>query len=250
MYVTIAGATAGGKLEPANGSHVISDVGTPANTFTLTGIDTAGGTAQTTGVTATPTPALGHGYINLSVQDADSERLTSLEVYYDKLAIFSTDAIQTMGGRPGSAAERLCPAFTRHRHHRAAVDVAIRFRRRAVSGRVRHPLDEGKDSSNSAAVSDIGSPIDRTDRPHRPPRRPGIFQQGHRAAGAAGRQVLDGLPKDIIYVLSYFPGPKITAWSTTRCRLRHRLRGGLRRRHLLPLGQRALHLWRRRRARL
>lgn len=36
----------------------------------------------------------GHGYINLSLQDSDSETLTALEVYYDKLAVFSSEAIQ------------------------------------------------------------------------------------------------------------------------------------------------------------
>ena len=45
----------------------------------------------------------GAGYINLSLQDADSERLTSLEVYYDKLAIFSTEAIQVWAVDPDPA---------------------------------------------------------------------------------------------------------------------------------------------------
>src|SRR6185436_7806204 len=36
----------------------------------------------------------GHGFINLSLQNAGSESLTSLEGYSDKLAIFSSEAIQ------------------------------------------------------------------------------------------------------------------------------------------------------------
>jgi Phage tail tube protein len=54
MIVVIAGATGTGMTN-ANGSHAISSVGTPANTFTLTGVDTSTGAApQTTGVTADP----------------------------------------------------------------------------------------------------------------------------------------------------------------------------------------------------
>ena len=57
MTVTIAGA-AGTGMTAANGSWVISSVGTPANTFTLTGVNTSAGTApQTSGVTADP-PAI------------------------------------------------------------------------------------------------------------------------------------------------------------------------------------------------
>lgn len=52
--VTIAGAVGTG-MTAANGAHVIGTVGTPANSFTLTGIDTSAGAApQTDGVTATP----------------------------------------------------------------------------------------------------------------------------------------------------------------------------------------------------
>jgi len=54
MEVLIAGATGAGLVN-ANGLHTISSVGTPANSFTLTGVDTsAGGAPQTSGVTATP----------------------------------------------------------------------------------------------------------------------------------------------------------------------------------------------------
>jgi len=213
MYVTIAGATAGGKLEPANGSHVISDVGTPANTFTLTGIDTAGGTAQTTGLTATPTPALGRGYINLSVQDSDSERLTSLEVYYDKLAIFSTDAIQLWAVDPDPLQNAYVQLL------RGTGTTAPRATSQYGSGDVLYLDQSGirsmkaKDSSNSAAVSDIGSPID-------PLLTHIVHHEGQEYFNRA-IALLEPLVgrfwmvfKDIIYVLSYFPGPKITAWST------------------------------------
>jgi hypothetical protein len=61
MTVVIAGATGTG-MTVANGSHTISSVGTPANTFTLTGVDTSTGSApQTTGVTADPPAAVVFG---------------------------------------------------------------------------------------------------------------------------------------------------------------------------------------------
>lgn len=58
MIVTIAGAVGAGMIV-ANGSHVISGVGVPANTFTLTGVDTSGGAApQASGVSADPPAAI------------------------------------------------------------------------------------------------------------------------------------------------------------------------------------------------
>lgn len=47
--------------------------------------------------------ATGAGNINLSMQDADLELLTSLEVYYDKLAVFSTEAVQIWAVDPDDA---------------------------------------------------------------------------------------------------------------------------------------------------
>ena len=54
MTVTIAGATGTG-MTAANGSHVIQQIPTPANSFILVGVDTSAGAApQTSGVTADP----------------------------------------------------------------------------------------------------------------------------------------------------------------------------------------------------
>src|SRR5262245_32131915 len=61
MTVVIAGATGTGMTN-ANGSHQITSVGSPANTFTLVGVDTSTGSApQTTGVTADPPPVTVYG---------------------------------------------------------------------------------------------------------------------------------------------------------------------------------------------
>jgi len=57
MIVLIAGAT--GDLAVANGSHAISNVGTPVNMFTLVGVNaSAAASPQVTGVTADPPPIL------------------------------------------------------------------------------------------------------------------------------------------------------------------------------------------------
>lgn len=54
QIVLIAGASGTG-MTAANGSHAITSVGAPANTFVLSGVNTAAGTEeQTSGVTAQP----------------------------------------------------------------------------------------------------------------------------------------------------------------------------------------------------
>jgi hypothetical protein len=54
--VVISGAS--GDMAAANGEHTIASVGTPANSFQLTGVDLSAAAAeQTTGITATPPPS-------------------------------------------------------------------------------------------------------------------------------------------------------------------------------------------------
>ena len=102
----------------------------------------------------------GHGYINLSLQDADSEVLTSLEVYYDKLAIFSTEAIQLWAVDPDPLQNAYVQLL------RGTGTSAPRSTAQYGSGDVLYLDQSGvrsmkaRDSSNSAGVSDIGSPID------------------------------------------------------------------------------------------
>jgi hypothetical protein len=154
----------------------------------------------------------GAGYINLSLQDADAERLTSLEVYYDKLAIFSSEAVQIWAVDADPAQN----AFTQLL--RAAGTTAPLSPLQYGSGDVLYLDQSGvrslkaRDSSNSAAVSDIGSPVDPT------------VQNIHFVNGQAYMDAAIALlepsvgrfwmvfPNQIL-ALSYFPGPKITAWS-------------------------------------
>jgi hypothetical protein len=158
------------------------------------------------------TTGTGAGFINLSLQDADAEVLTSIEVYYDKLAIFSTESVQVWA----VDADPLQNAFTQLL--RAAGTSAPRSPLQYGAGDVLFLDPSGvrslkaKDSSNSASVSDIGSPVDPTVQKL-------FFDFGTSFTNKAisllepsiGRYWMV-FPTQIL-VLSYFPGPKITAWS-------------------------------------
>jgi hypothetical protein len=211
MKVTISGTFDSG-MTPAAGEHTITNVGSPANTFTLVGVNTTGAAAdQTGGVTAVDSTRIGPGFVNLSMVDADSERLTSLEVYYGKLAVFSSEAIQVWA----VDADPLQNAF-------------VQLLRGAGTTAARSPLQYGngdvlfldksgvrsmkaRDSSNSASVSDLGSPIDTLLA------QLTIDTPGYSDYGIALLEPYSGrfwlVLVDRVYVLSYFPSPKITAWS-------------------------------------
>ena len=95
------------------------------------------------------------------MQDADGENLVSLEIYYDKLAIFSSESTRRSGRstptRCRTSSTRCCAAPARSRPW-----PALQY----GSGDVLYLSQTGirsikaRDASNSGAVSDIGSPID------------------------------------------------------------------------------------------
>jgi hypothetical protein len=201
---------------PNSNMFVIDSVNNPANTFKLTGLNASGfSAAQSADTWATlTTDAIrdGAGYINMSTQDASSEKLTSIEVYYDKLAVFSTRSVQLWAVDP----DPLQNAFVQLL--RDGGTNASRSPLQYGSGDVLYLDQSGvrslkaKDSSNSAAVSDIGSPIDEIIRRKK-------LAAGDPYMGKAVSLLEPSIGRfwmifpDHIYVLSYFPGPKITAWS-------------------------------------
>jgi len=214
--VRINGLT-GGIVPPPSGLFIIDSVNNPVNTFRLIGLNASGFAApQTADTWCTLTADVartGRGFINLSLTDAASESLRSIEVYYDKLAIFSTQATQIWA----VAADPAQNAFDQLL--RGSGTSAARSPLQYGSGDVLYLDPSGvrslkaKDSSNSASVSDIGSPMD----PH--------IQQMKINYGQAQLDKAIALLEpsvgrfwmvfpDEILVLSYFPGPKITAWST------------------------------------
>lgn len=211
QLVTVSGANA--EHAEANGVHSISAVNTPANTFILDDVDCSGATAaQTAGVKVDPRTTAGRGFINLGTQDADSEKLTALEVYYDKLAVFSTQAIQIWAVDPDPLQNAYQQLLRGSGTHAPASPLQYGTGDVLFLDHSGVRSMKARDSSNSASVSDIGSPIDS------------IIAQLTIDLGvdwmANAVSVLEPyvgrfwlvLP-DRIYVLSYFPGPKISAWS-------------------------------------
>jgi len=162
-------------------------------------------------------------FIDLSMGDSDMTDSVALEVYYDKLAIFSSTAVQLW---------ILDPDFTKNQYVqtlRQAGTTAWRSVLQYGSGDVMYMSQSGirslraRNSSLAAAVSDIGSPLDP------------LLQDLFRSMGrdwmsgtiallqpvtgrfwiimAGSRDYEGATPTSKIYVLSAFPGPKITAWS-------------------------------------
>lgn len=155
---------------------------------------------------------VGAGFINLSTQDADAEILTSLEVYYDQLAVFASESVQIWAVDPDDSKNQFVQLL------RQAGTLAPRSPLQYGSGDVLYLDQSGirslkaKDSSNSAAVSDIGSPVD-------PVVQALILAKGQAYMDKAIALLEPSVGRfwmvfeDRILVLSYFPGPKITAWS-------------------------------------
>lgn len=223
---TIRGYNATGALASANGLHAITNINTGTGTFDLVGVNLAAAPAGTTNYVValdSGVPRTGAGWINLSLQDADAENLTSLEVYYDKLAVFSSESVQiwAIASDPAqNAFEQLL---------RGAGSNAPRSPLQYGSGDVLYLGRSGirslkaRDSSNSAAVSDIGSPVDPVNQTYHDsyvaqlPDPPDTSVAGNPDKAISLLEPSIGrfwmiFPKRIL-VLSYFPGPQITAWS-------------------------------------
>jgi len=154
----------------------------------------------------------GSGFINLSEQSSEQEKLNGIEIYFDSLAVFSAHAIHIWAMDPdpnlneeqqiirnlGSIAPRSPTQFS-------AGDVLFL----ATSG-IRSL--RARDSSQSAQITDIGSPLDPEMQyliNTRPPEE--ILKVQGLVNPLSGRFWL--IWKDAIYVLSHFPDVKITAWS-------------------------------------
>jgi hypothetical protein len=158
------------------------------------------------------TTGTGAGFVNLSMQDADGESLTTLEIYYDKLSIFSSESTQIWSVDTDPLQNVLDQVL------RGAGTIAPLSSLQYGSGDVLYLSQTGvrsikaRDASNSGAVSDIGSPIDLEIQ--------NIYTQRGSGYFAAAKALLEPIVgrfwmifNDQIFVLSYFPGPKITAWA-------------------------------------
>lgn len=154
----------------------------------------------------------GSGNIDMSLEDADMTATSSLEVYYDKLAVFSDTACMLWQVDPDPAKTQSMQTL------RQAGTSSPKSALQYGSGDVLYISPDGirslraRNSSLAASVSDVGSPLD--------PLMQELFRvQGEdwMARAISIIQPVTGrfwviLP-DRIYILSAFPGPKITAWS-------------------------------------
>ena len=161
---------------------------------------------------ALPDPLVGAGYIILSQEDSEMEELVGLEVYYDKLAVFSNKACQLWSISHDSTQNQLLQTL------RQCGTIAPQSVRQYGSGDILFLGADGirslkaREQLVSAAVSDIGSPIDPLIRDLY-----SAMGQAWMSQAIATLQPYTGrywmVFPDRIFVLSNFPNPKITAWS-------------------------------------
>jgi hypothetical protein len=159
----------------------------------------------------------GSGFISLGATDSDSENMIALEVYYDKMALFSSLGAQLWFLDPNPALNQYYQTL------RDAGTLARASVRQYVANDVYFLGSHGirslraRDLTTTAAVADVGSPIDE------------IIQNLIATRGWSGaandmggtQAVLS--PRtgrmwiacyDTIFVLSNFASPNIAAWST------------------------------------
>lgn len=154
---------------------------------------------------------LGAGFIDQAENDAEAESINAIEIYYDRVAVMARLVTLIWYLDPDPTQNNLLQTL---RIGTIAPRSAVQF----GTGDVMFLADSGVRSlramniSMAAAVIDVGSPID-----------PILTQLGVTNPGAT--QAAIGVIEPIfgrywlaigstIYVLSYFPSAKISAWST------------------------------------
>jgi hypothetical protein len=153
------------------------------------------------------------GFINVGAQDADSENLVSMEVYYDKMALFSTLACQLWFLDPDESKNQYYQTL------RDAGTIAPASVRQYVANDVYFLGNHGirslraRDLTMTASVADVGSPLD-------PVIQDLLAVRGQQWGAWQTMSLLD--PRsgriwltfgDRIYVLSNYASPNISAWS-------------------------------------
>lgn len=161
----------------------------------------------------TDTTRTGCGYINISLQEGQSAKLQGVEIYYDRLAIMSEYTTQ-MWAVVSDPKQNSLGQVLRATGTRAPWSI-----QQYGSGDILFLSSSGirslkaRDISNSAAVSDIGSPVDDYVR-YLPTRygSPNFLYNARSILEPVIGRFWMAFPREIL-VLSYFPGPNITAWS-------------------------------------
>jgi hypothetical protein len=222
LYVSAAVGTADDPTGTAHfydGVKVTPTPGAPANpykylkTYKSKMYGTAGTTLGCSNV-GDPTSWTGTGSDenDLSLQDSDMTLTSALESYYDKLAIFSETAAQLWLMKSDPLQNQFVQTL------RQAGTIAPMSVLQYGTGDILYLAPDGirslraRNSSLAASVSDVGSPLD--------PIIQDIFRTMGKAYLATAQAILQPVAgrfwiiiKDRVYVLSAFPGPKVTAWS-------------------------------------
>ena len=154
----------------------------------------------------------GSGFIDIGSNDADSDNLISMEVYYDKMALFSNLSCQLWFLDPDPSLNQYFQTL------RDAGCMAARATRMFVANDVFFLGSHGirslraRDLSLTAAVADVGSPLDPTIQ--------GMFAMDGLPYMANGQSILETrtgrfwmIFTNEIFVLSAYPSPNISAWS-------------------------------------
>jgi len=161
---------------------------------------------------ALPDPLVGAGYILLDQEDSEMSSVIGLEVYYDKLAVFSAKACQLWSISHDSTQNQLLQTL------RQCGTIAPQSIRQYGSGDILFLGSDGirslkaREQLVSAAVSDIGSPVDPLIRDLYSSMGMAWMSQAIATLQPYTGRYWMVFP-DRVFVLSNFPNPKITAWS-------------------------------------
>lgn len=158
------------------------------------------------------TTASGAGFINTSIQEGEALDLRGIEKYYGKLAFFAKRGIQIWDMDTDPANNILDQTL----HSIGSSGQATP--RQYGSGDILFLSQTGvrslqaRDSSNSVSVSDVGSPIDSIMQEEIRTNPTGAFWNTRTMLESRTGRFWISL-RDEIWVLSLFPGPKVSAWS-------------------------------------
>lgn len=158
------------------------------------------------------TQRTGSGFINSSLEESGGVGLVGIEIYFDKIAVMSAETTQiwSMDADPNQNA---ISQVLRANGTRAPLSV-----NGYGSGDVLYLANSGlrslkaRDASNSASVTDIGSPIDNLILQIGKERGMTYLSNCMSVDEPVTGRFWAAFPKEI-FVLSHFPGPKISAWS-------------------------------------
>lgn len=156
----------------------------------------------------------GAGFVDVTAQDGDAEDLRALAAYFQQLAVFSRHSVQIWSVDADPA--KNTHAQTLKNSGALAPGTVLQYGNNDVFFLSDNGLRSlrARDSSNAAAVSDVGSPVDP------------LLTAAIQSLGAAADDAFAVIEPETgrywlilgtdIYVFSFFPAAKVSAWSIYR----------------------------------